>query len=291
MVMPFAAGGPTDLIARLIADRMSHRLGQRVVVENRTGAGGTIGSSLVAKAPGDGLTLLFTNVSLAVARALYAQLDFDPARDLVPLTIVAESPMVVLVPNQRPWRTLQEFVDAVRAAPGRYTYATAGGGGALQLVTLRLLRAAGLTMQEVPYRGSAPAILDLTAGNLDLVYDAGPTAFPLARAGQARALAVSAAQRSPAMPDLPTVVEAGFPDAVFSVWQVILAPASTPPALRARIGAELQSVLAEDALRGRLMELGAERILGTDPAAAQRYVATEIARWDEILRAAGVQPQ
>jgi tripartite-type tricarboxylate transporter receptor subunit TctC len=291
MVMPFAAGGPTDLIARLIADRLSQRLPQRVVVENRTGAGGTIGSAMVAKSPGDGHTLLFTNISHAVNRTLYAQLDYDPARDLTPLTIVAESPMVVLVPNQRPWRSLGEFVEAVRAAPGRYTYASAGGGGALQLVSLLLMRAAGLSMQEVSYRGSAPAVLDLAAGNLDLLYDAGPTGFPIARAGQARALAVSAAQRSPAMPELPTVVEAGFPEAVFSVWQVILVPSATPPALQARIGAELTAVLAEEALRARLTELGAERILGTTPEEAQRYVAAEMARWEGILRAAGVRAQ
>jgi tripartite-type tricarboxylate transporter receptor subunit TctC len=291
MIMPFSAGGPTDLIARLIADRLSQRLAQRVVVENRTGAGGTIGASMAAKSAGDGLTLLFTNISLAVARSLYAQLDFDPTKDLVPLTIVAESPMVVLVPNQRPWKTLGEFVAAVRAEPGKYTYATAGGGGALQLVSLLLLRAAGLQMQEVPYRGSAPAILDLTAGTLDLVYDAGPTAFPLARGGQARALAVSAAQRSPAMPELPTVVEAGFPEAVFSVWQVILVPSTTPPALRARIGAELGAVLAEPAMRARLQEMGAERVLGSTPEEAARYVGAEMARWDGILRAAGIRPQ
>ena len=291
MVMPFAAGGPTDLIARLIADRLSQRLQQRVVVENRTGAGGTIGSSMVAKAPGDGYTLLFTNISHAVNRTLYPQLDYDPAGDLVPLTIVAESPMVLLVPNQRPWRTLAEFVAAVRAAPGRYSYASAGGGGALQLVSLLLTRAAGLQMQEVSYRGSAPAVLDLQAGTLDMLYDAGPTGFPIARAGQARALVVSAASRSPAMPDVPSVVEAGFPEAVFSVWQVIMVPSSTPPALQARIGAELHAVLAEEGLRSRLTELGAERILGTTPAEAQRYVEAEMLRWDGILRAAGVRAQ
>ena len=291
MVMPFAAGGPTDLIARLIADRLSQRLGQRVVVENRSGAGGTIGSAMVAKAPGDGHTWLFTNISHAVNKALYAQLDYDPPNDPTPLTIVAESPMVLLVPNGRPWRTLGEFVAAVRAAPGRYTYASAGGGGALQLVSLLLTRAAGLQMQEVSYRGSAPAVLDLAAGTLDMLYDAGPTGFPIARAGQARALAVSAAQRSPAMPDLPTVVEAGFPEAVFSVWQVILVPSTTPAPLQARIGAELHAVLAEEGLRNRLTELGAERVLGTTPAEAQRYVAAEMLRWEGILRAAGVRAQ
>jgi len=179
----------------------------------------------------------------------------------------------------------------VRAAPGRYTYGTSGGGGALQLVSLLLLRAAGLEMTEVPYRGSGPAALDLAAGTLDLLYDAGLTGFALAKGGQARALAVSAASRSPAMPELPTVVEAGYKEAVFSVWQVVLAPSSTPPALAARIGAELRAVLAEEALRARLTELGAERVIGNTPEEAGRYVAAEMARWAEILRAAGVRPQ
>ena len=146
-------------------------------------------------------------------------------------------------------------------------------------------------MTEVPYRGSGPAALDLAAGTLDLLYDAGPTGFALARGGQARALAVSAAERSPAMPDLPTVVEAGFPEAVFSVWQVVLVPASTPTGLARRIGAELRTVLAEEALRARLTELGAERVIGNTPEEAGRYVDAEMARWAGILRAAGVRPQ
>ncbi|MBV1799772.1 tripartite tricarboxylate transporter substrate binding protein [Siccirubricoccus sp. G192] len=291
MVLPYAAGGPTDIICRLIAERMSQRLPQQVVVENRSGAGGNIGASNIAKSPGDGHHLLFTNIGHAVNRVLYPQLDYDPARDLAPITIVAETPMVLLVPPNSPWHSFAEFIAAVRAAPGRYSYGTSGGGGALQLVSLLLLRAAGLQMTEVPYRGSGPAALDLAAGTLDMMYDAGLTGFALAKGGQGRALALSAAERSPAMPDLPTIAELGFPEAVFSVWQVILAPAATPAPLRARIQREVAAVLAEPALRARLAELGAERLIGNTPAEAEAYVAAEMRRWEVILREAGLPAQ
>ncbi|HYZ32820.1 MAG TPA: tripartite tricarboxylate transporter substrate-binding protein [Crenalkalicoccus sp.] len=291
LVIPYSAGGPTDVIGRLLADRLSQRLPQRVVVENRTGAGGNIGASTVAHAAGDGHTLLFTNIAHAVNRALYTHLDYDPAADLTPVTIVAESPMVLLVPAARPWRTLAEFVAAVRAAPGRYSYGTSGGGGALQLVSLLLLRAAGLAMQEVPYRGSGPAALDLAAARLDMLYDAGATAFPLTRGGEARALAVSTATRSAVAPEVPSVAEAGFPEAVFSVWQAVFAPAATPAPVIAAIGAACRATLAEALVRARLAELGAERVVGNTPEEAARHVQAEMARWPGILREAGVQPQ
>ncbi len=291
LVLPYAAGGPTDLIGRLIAEALSQRLPQRVLVENRTGAGGAIGASLVAKSPADGYTLLFGNIGHAVMRSIYAQLDYDPARDLTPITVVAESPMVLLVPPNSPWRSLADFVAAVRAAPGRYSYGSAGGGGALQLVSLLLLRAAGLEMTEVPYRGAAPAMLDLTAGTLDMLYDAGLTAFNAARGGQARALVVSSASRSAVAPEVPSVAEAGYPSAVFNVWQVILAPSAMPAPLQERLQREVAAVLAEPAMRARLAELGAETLIGNTPAEARAYVEAEMARWPEILRAAGVRPQ
>jgi tripartite-type tricarboxylate transporter receptor subunit TctC len=290
LILPYAAGGPTDIIARLVAERLSSRLPQRVLVENRTGAAGSIGAYAAAKSPPDGYTLFFTNIGHAVLRAVVPTLDFDPERDLTAVTVVAESPMVLLVPPNSPHRSVADLVAAARREPGRVTYGTAGGGGALQLVSLRFLRAAGLEMTEVPYRGSAPAALDLANGSLDMLYDAGATGFALAQGGRARALAVSGPARSPVMPDVPTIGEAGFPDATFMVWQAILAPAATPPALVARIQREVAAVLAEPAVRTRLAELGAERIVGNAPEEAQRFVAEETARWPEILRAAGVRP-
>jgi tripartite-type tricarboxylate transporter receptor subunit TctC len=289
MVLPYAAGGATDVICRLIADRMSQRLPQRVVVENRTGAGGSIGASNVAKSAGDGYSLLFHNIGHVVTKALYPQIDYDPATDLKAVTVVAESPMVLLVPPNSPHRTLADFVAFAKANPERLTYGSTGGGGALQLVSLLFIRAAGIRMTEVPYRGGAPAALDLANGSLDMLYDAGLTGFGLAQGGRARALAISGPQRSPVMPDVPTMAELGFPDATFMVWQAIFAPGTTPDPLVARIQREVAAVLAEPATRTRLGELGAERIVGNTPAEAQAFVAAEMAKWAVILREAGVR--
>ena len=291
MIMPYAAGGPTDVIARLIADALSPRLPQRGVVENRTGAGGNIGAGAVARAAPDGHTLLFTNTGHAVNRPLYARLDYEPATDLVPVTIVAESPMAMLVPNASPDRTLADFVTRLRAAPERYSYGSSGAGGALQLVSLLFQRAAGVRMTEVSYRGSAPAVQDLIAGRLDMLFDAGISAFPVAQSGQARLLCVSGPARSTVMPEVPTIAEAGFPAGTFSVWQAVLAPARTPPAILGRLAAEIAVILGDGPLRARLMEMGAERILANSPGDAKRYVDDEMTRWATVLREAGVQPQ
>ena len=291
VVMPYAAGGPTDVICRLICDRLSQRLPNRFVVENRTGAGGNIGASVVAHAPGDGYGLLFSNIGLAVVRALYANLDYDPVRELKPVTIVAESPMVLLVPPNAPWRTVAQLVADAKANPGKFSYVSAGGGGALQLVTLLFLKAAGIRMEEIAYRGSAPAVPDLAAGSVQMMIDAGATGFPLAQNGQARALAVTSTTRSLVMPNVPTMAESGLPDASFAVWQAFFAPAATPDALVARLQQEIAAVLAEPAVRTRLGEMGAERIIGNPPAEAQAFVRAEFTRWENLLREAGVKPQ
>lgn len=290
-ILPYAAGGPTDLIARIVAERLSQSLPQRVVVENRAGAGGNIGAAAVARAAPDGHTWLFHNTGLAVARALFRTLDYDPERDLVPVTVLAESPMVMLVPATSPDRGVADFIARARANPGRLTYASSGTGGALQLVTLLLIRAARIQIEEVSYRGSAPAYQDLIAGRLDLLYDAALSALPQAAQGQVRALAVSSAQRSRAAPELPTIGEAGFPDATFSVWQALLAPRATPAPILARMQAAIAAVLAEPAIVTRLTELGAERLIGNSNAEAGAFITAEITRWTTVLRDAGVQPQ
>ncbi|RVT90606.1 tripartite tricarboxylate transporter substrate binding protein [Rhodovarius crocodyli] len=290
LVVPYAAGGATDVIARLVAEGMSQNLPQRVVVENRTGAGGNIGAGAVARAT-DGHTLLFSNTGHAVNRALYARLDYDPATDLLPITIVAESPMVLLVPNSAPYRDVAGLVAAAKADPEKLSYATTGTGGVLQLVTLLLLRAAGIQMQDVPYRGSGPAAQDVISGRLDVLYDAGFSAFPLAQGGQARALAVSSAQRSAVMPDVPTIGEAGYPAATFSVWQCLFAPKGTPEAVLGRVQQAVQAAIREPALARRLTELGAERLIANPVPEAARYVSAEMTRWETVLREAGIRPQ
>lgn len=291
LIIPYAAGGPTDAIARLLADAMSQRLPQRVMVESRSGAGGTIAGSMVAKSAPDGYTLMLSNTGHAVTRALYSRLDYDPERDLVPVTIISESPMVLLVPSASPYRSLADLIAAARATPGRLTYGTSGGGGALQLASLLLLRSADVRMTEVPYRGSAPAALDLAAGTLDMLYDAAATGFRLARGGQARALAVSTAGRSPVMPEVPTVGEAGNAGATFSNWLVLLAPSGVSPSVIARINRETVAALAAPELRSRMAEVSGERVVANTPAEASRFVATEFERWGRVLREAGVRAQ
>lgn len=290
MVVPYAAGGATDVVARVLAEAAAAHLPQRIVVENRSGAGGAIGAAAVARAT-DHHTVLYTNIGYAALPALYARLDFDPAKDLRAVTIVADSPMVLLVPPDSPFRTIQDFIAAARREPGRLTYGSTGGGGALQLVSLLFVQTAGISLTEIPYRGGAPAATDLAAGRLDMLFDAGLTGFALARGGQARALVVSSAERSPVMPEVPSVAEIGLADAVFTVWQAVLVPTAMPEAAVATLHAALVRALADERLRRRLAELGAERVIANDPAAAQAFVAAEIDRWRRILARAGVQPQ
>ncbi|ONG54813.1 hypothetical protein BKE38_09940 [Pseudoroseomonas deserti] len=292
ILVPYSTGGSTDIVARLAAELMSQRLPQRVVVENRTGGGGTIAASATARADPDGTVLFFTNVGYVASRFLNPRLDFDPDTALRPVTIATEGPMVLLVGPNSPYRSVAELVAAAREAPGHLSYGSSGGGGALQLTALGFLRAAGLKMNEVAYRGSGQAAPDLASGRLDMMFDSGVAGFGLVRAGQARALAVSSPRRSEVMPEVPTLAEAGLPGATFSLWQMLMAPAATPAPLMARIHEAFATALTDPTIHQRLVELGAERVLVSKPDEAQRYFAAEMARWKEVLEAAGVgQPR
>jgi tripartite-type tricarboxylate transporter receptor subunit TctC len=283
LLVPYSTGGSTDVVARLLADLLSQRLPQRVVVENRTGGGGTIAASATARSDPDGSTLFFTNVGYVASRSLNPRLDFDPDTDLRPVTIATEGPMVMLVGPNSPFQSVRDLVEAARARPGQYSYGSSGGGGALQLTALGFLRATRIEMNEVGYRGSGQALPDLSAGRLDMMFDSGVAGFPLARAGHVRALAVSSPRRSAVMPDLPTLAEAGFPAATFSLWQMLMAPATTPPALMARINQAFVTAITDPAIHQRLTDLGAERIVANGLEEAQAYFSAEMARWAEIL--------
>jgi tripartite-type tricarboxylate transporter receptor subunit TctC len=284
ILLPYATGGSTDVVARIVADIMSQRLPQRVVVENRTGGGGTIAAGATARSDPDGTTLLFTNIGYVATRSLTPRLDFDPDNDLKPVTIATEGPMVLLVGPDSPFRSVGDLVEAARREPGHLSYVSTGGGGALQLCSLGFLRAAGIRMNEVAYRGSGQAAPDLASGRLDMMFDSGVAGFALARSGRARALAVSSPRRSSVVPEVPTLEEAGFGAATFSLWQMLMAPATTPPALLARINQAFVAAITDPAIHQRLTDLGAERIVANTPEEAQRYFAAEMARWREILQ-------
>jgi tripartite-type tricarboxylate transporter receptor subunit TctC len=285
IVVPFSAGGATDVAARVLAEALTAVLPQPVLVENRTGAAGMVGAEAVARAPADGHTLLLNNTSHAVLRVVVPNPGFDPHRALLPVTVFSEMPMVMLVANNVPVRDGREFLSMVRAEPGRHDYGSTGGGGTLGMAALLFTTAAGLKMNEIPYRGGAPATLDVVAGRIALVFDVALTGFQTARSGQARAFAVSGPRRSPAAPEVPTWREIGV-DAEMQVWQALFVPAATPAPVRAALHAAVARVQADPAVRRRWAELGVDRAMALPPAESEVYIAAEVARWERVMGAA-----
>jgi tripartite-type tricarboxylate transporter receptor subunit TctC len=283
VVVPYAAGGATDVVARVLAEAMAPLLPQPLVIENRGGAGGMVGAEVVARAPADGHTVLFNNTGHAALRVLVPNPPIDPITSLQAIAVVSESPIVMLVANNVPANNLREFTALAEARPGQLDYGSSGGGGILQMAALLYLKATGVQLNEVPYRGGAPATLDLAAGRIAMMFDAGLTGFQTARGNQARAFAVTTAQRNVANPDIPTWREGGV-DAEMSVWQAVFVPAATPRDRREALNAAINRALSQEALRKRLADLGADRILTLNIADSEAYLAGEVARWESLLK-------
>jgi tripartite-type tricarboxylate transporter receptor subunit TctC len=285
LVVPFAAGGATDVGARVLAEALGQVLPQPVLVENRVGGAGMIAAEYVARSAPDGHTILFNNTSQAVLRVVVPNAPIDPVRALTPVVILSEMPMVMLVANNFPAANGREFIAAIRANPGRYDFGSTGGGGTLGMAALLFRKTAGLEMNEIPYRGGAPATLDLAAGRIALVFDVALTGFQTAKGGQARAFAVSSPERSPAAPEVPSWRELGV-DAEMLVWQALFLPSATPAPIRAALHAAVARVQQGEALRRKWTELGVDRVLAMPPAEAERYVAREVERWEALMASA-----
>src|SRR6202171_5945928 len=240
VVVPFPAGGSADTLARLIGAQLSESLGQAVVVENKPGAGGNLGTDAVAKAAPDGYTLLLTPSSIAIAPALYAKLPFDPIKDFAPVTLVGSIPMVVVVYPEFPPKTLLELIALAKAKPGEISYASAGNGSTNHLAVELFKIKTGIDMLHVPYRGNPLAVVDVIAGRVPVFFDFVLTGLPHVREGKVRALAVTGAHRPPVLPDVPTVAEAGVPGFEASTWFGVYAPAGTKPAIVQKLNAEIQ---------------------------------------------------
>jgi tripartite-type tricarboxylate transporter receptor subunit TctC len=283
IIVPFAPGGATDVGARLLAEALGAVSPQPVVVENRTGGAGVVGAEAVARAVPDGHTMLMNNTSQSVLRVVVPNTAFDPHQALTPVTILSEMPMVMLVANNFPARDAREFISLVRANPGKYDYGSTGGGGTLGMAALLFTTTAGLDMSEIPYRGGAPATLDLAAGRIGLVFDVALTGFQTARGGQARAFAVSGPERSPSAPDVPTWREVGV-DAVMQVWQALFVPVATPMPVRQALHGMVAQVQQGEALRRRWAELGVDRVMALPVAESERYFAAEVERWERLMR-------
>src|SRR5215212_2152982 len=291
MVCPFAAGGPTDVAARLVAEGLSGVLRQRVVVDNRTGSGVVVGTEAVAKAPKDGYTFLYSTVAHAVLRPLFPNLSFDPVRDFQPVALVAVIPMLLMVNKDVPAKSLQDLIAMFRAAPGRYDYGSSGAGGAVHLATeLFLQRAGGLKVNHVPYRGAAPAMPDLLSGNLTMFLNVASDGVDSVRRGATRALAVSSADRMPQLPDVPTFAEAGLPGYEAYTWHMLFAPAGTPAAIVRRLNESANAVMWEERTLQRFGDMAIEARSDTTPDTAAQWLRAEMDKWEPLVRAAGIKP-
>ncbi|WP_376099015.1 Bug family tripartite tricarboxylate transporter substrate binding protein [Roseomonas sp. CCTCC AB2023176] len=287
-VVPFPAGGATDVVARVLAERMSERLGQPVIVENRTGSGGNIGVENVVRSPADGTAILMgTTGTLTINQHLYASMGFDPARDLMPVSMAFATDHVLIVNPAVPARTVQEFLAYVRANPGRVSYGSAGAGSSTHMVAELFRLAANVEVTHVPYRGSAPALNDTVAGNVQFMLDQLPSAIGQVQGGRVRALAVTGPRRSRLLPDVPTVAEIGLPNAEATSWGAVMAPAGTPAPIIERLNAVIVEALANGQVQERLAAAGADAVSST-PAEVGERMSREIATWGRVVREARI---
>ena len=290
IVVPFTPGGSTDILARALAPKLQLALGQNVVIENRAGAGGSLGAAEAARAAPDGQTLLMGHIgTLAVNPSMYPKLGYDPVKSFTPVAWVARVPNVLVVPAGAPYKDLKAFVDAARARPGRLTYSSGGNGSAAHITFEYFKLRARIFMLHIPYRGTAPSVTDLLAGQVDATFTGAPAVLPHVRSGRLRALAVSSNQRIPALPDVPTVAESGYAGFEADQWYGLVAPAGTPPALVARLNAEVNKALALPDVMQQLAVEGAAPT-PTTPAAFAELIAREIPRWAEVVKAGNVKP-
>jgi tripartite-type tricarboxylate transporter receptor subunit TctC len=286
VIVPFSPGGAVDGPMRLIAQELGKRLGQPVVVENKPGAGATIGTDVVAKSAPDGYTLLLASQTNAISASLYAKLPFDPIADFTPITLIGREPGVVVVNPKVPANTLQEFIAYVKAHPGEVDYASSGNGSGQHLFAALLASRTGMQMNHVPYRGSGHATTDLLAGVVAMAIPGTAGMVGHIRAGKLRALAVTGARRSPQLPDVPTVIESGVPGYEAYVWMGLLAPKGTPAPIVERLHRETLAVLGEDDVKRYMANAGIE-IVGSTPAEFGKFFRDEKALWAKVIHDTG----
>ncbi|MBL8382329.1 MAG: tripartite tricarboxylate transporter substrate binding protein [Burkholderiales bacterium] len=289
LIIPFPPGGASDYVGRTIGQVLSDAWGQPVVIENRGGAGATVGTSTVAKAPPDGYTLLMgVNAGIVIAPHVYPQLNYDPLKELVPAAGFAVSPMVMVVPADSPVKTVAEFIAMARARPGTVSFASSGSGALPHLTTEKFRLAAKLEMLHVPYKGSGPALVDLLAGRTQMMIDIIVSALPHVQSGKLRALAVTTARRDAALPAVPTMIEAGLAGFTAEQWYAIFAPAGTAPAVLARIQADLARAMQAAELRDNFSKRGADAAFVEGTRFAET-VRRDSAQWAEIVRITGAR--
>ena len=289
IVAPFPPGGVADVLARALAPELQAALGQQVIVDNKPGAGGNIGAEIVAKAEPDGHTLLLASAGiLTINEFLYAKMPFDPATAFVPITVVGDMPNIVVVHPRAGVATLKELIDKAKAQPGKLDFGSAGNGTTTHLAIVLLEQAAKIKLAHVPYKGAAPAVQDLVAGQIDGLVDNPPLVLPHIKSGTIKALAWAAPQRMAILPDVPTAAEAGLPGFEASSWFALVAPAGTPKEIIARLNAEAAKILKDPKMAEQFAQRGV-RLVGNSAEEFAAFIPRERARWGEIVKASGVK--
>jgi len=290
-VVPFAPGGNTDTLARIIGPKVSAALGQPVVVENKPGAGGNIGSDFVAKAKPDGYTILGGTISShAINASMYPSMPYDPIKNFEPITVLGQAPLLLVVPADSPYKTVKDLLDAAKAKPGALSFASAGNGTSPHLAGELLKSSAKIQATHVPYKGSGPAVTDLLAGHVQFMFDTALIVGGHIKAGKLRPLAVTSSKRTSLFPEVPTIAEAGVPGYEIGSWQAVYAPAGTPKPIVERLNAEIVKALKSPDVAERFASLGMEPVANT-PAQMAEFNKAEVAKWAKIVKEANIRAE
>ena len=290
LIVPYAAGGSVDIAARLIAEEWARALGGSMYIDNKGGAGGNLGVDMVAKAPADGYTLGIQSVSLAINPALTAKMPYDTLKDLAPIGMVASSQHVLVVNNDLGPKTVRELIAKAKAAPGKLSYGSAGAGSTFHMAAELFKAVGGVSIVHIPYRGGGPALVDTISGQVDMSFPVLSAARPHIQSGKVRALGVTGPRRSPLLPDVPTIAEAGLPAYAFETWFAVFAPAATPKPVIDRLDAALNKALQTPAVRERMVREGYDPIVST-PAEARARIEREMPMWARLVKERGIKAE
>ena len=290
MIIAFPPGGPTDLVSRVLAQKLSEQLGQQVIVDNKPGAGGNIAAELAARAAPDGYTIFYNTSAIVIGPALYGKVNYDTLKEFAPVLLTASVPMVLVVNPQLPARSVKEFVDLAKTRSGALNYSSSGTGTITHLASAMMSTQTGIQTQHIPYKGSAPGLVDLASGQTQFMIDTINTVLPYVRDNRLRGLAVTSAKRSPLLPDLPTLAEAGISGFEAAAWQGIVVPTGTPNEIVQKLNAEVNKALMHPDIRSRLAAQGAD-ILGGTPAEYAAYLRSEMPRWAKAVKDSGAKAE
>jgi tripartite-type tricarboxylate transporter receptor subunit TctC len=286
--VPFPAGGVADVLGRMTAQKLSAQYGQQMVVENRGGSGGHVGAELAARAAPDGYTIMFGTIGIHAAYGIYTKLSYDPSRDLQPVILLADLPNILVVHPSVPVKTAKAFIALAKARPGDLTFGTAGAGSSTHMIAELFNVVAGTKLLHIPYKGSAPAMADLLGGQIHLMFENLPVAIQHVRSGRIRAVGVTSKQRSPSMPEVPTIAESGLPEYDATAWFTIGAPAKMPMDIVRKLNADIDAWIKSPDMQGKWRDMGVTP-MGGSPETAAKFFASEIVKWNRVIKAAGIR--